>query len=49
MSSEISDITSVLEEVRKFEPSEAFRKAAHINSMEEYKKLYNAYFDALIR
>ena len=32
---------SVLEESRTFEPSEEFKKGAHISSMEEYKKMYD--------
>ena len=31
---------SVMDESRTFEPSEEFKKGAHISSMEEYKKMY---------
>ena len=32
---------SVLEEARKFEPSEEFKKGAHISSLDEYKKMFD--------
>ncbi len=33
-------LDTILEESRKFPPSDEFKKAAHIKSMEEYEKLY---------
>jgi len=35
-----SDITSLQKEGRKFKPSAAFSKQAHIRSLAHYRKLY---------
>ena len=35
-------LKSVLQEGRKFDPPEAFSKAAHIRSVAEYEKMYRA-------
>jgi acetyl-CoA synthetase len=36
----VADILSVLREKRVFKPGEAFAKAAHLNSLEDYRALY---------
>ncbi|RZN15142.1 MAG: acetate--CoA ligase [Methanosarcinales archaeon] len=36
-----TSITSVIEEIRKFEPPEGFSAKAYIKTLEEYKKIYN--------
>jgi acetyl-CoA synthetase len=36
-----TDITSILDERRRFAPSPAFSKQAHIKSLAQYKKMYN--------
>src|SRR5437764_14226048 len=36
----ITNIDSVLEEQRKFEPPQEFRRTAHIKSEEEYERIY---------
>ena len=33
-------IDSILQEQRRFPPSEEFRRAAHIKSAEEYERIY---------
>ena len=35
-----TDIDSVLQEQRSFEPSPEFRQSAHIKSVEEYDRIY---------
>ena len=35
-----TNIDSILQEQRKFEPSEEFRRTAHIKSAEEYERIY---------
>jgi len=35
-----TNIESVLQEQRKFEPSEEFRRGAHIKSAEDYDRIY---------
>ena len=35
-----TNIDSVLQEQRKFEPSAEFRQSAHINSAEDYERIY---------
>src|SRR5260370_8877427 len=35
-----TNIDSVLQEQRKFEPSEEFRRGAHIKSAEDYERIY---------
>ena len=36
-----TSITSVLQENRVFRPSKEFAKKAHVNSLAQYRKLYN--------
>jgi acetyl-CoA synthetase len=47
MSSELqsSGIESILQEQRTFEPSEEFRRAAHIGSLQDYERIYRESVD----
>ena len=38
-----ANIDSVLQEQRKFEPPEEFRRSAHIKSLEDYERIYREF------
>ena len=37
---EVKSITSMMEEKRRFDPPDDFKKKAHVNSLEQYDRLY---------